>query len=72
MLGVHGQLMCLLKRSSLITFFFRMYHSARLRWNSIERRRGDKEDKLIDNLIEWSMWHYAISEFRTFWIPVSS
>jgi len=36
----------------------RLYHSARLRWNSIERRRGEMEDILIDDLSEWSLWHY--------------
>ncbi|KZT06355.1 uncharacterized protein LAESUDRAFT_653878 [Laetiporus sulphureus 93-53] len=37
----------------------RFYHSARLRWNSIERRRGPLEDKLIDDITEWAMWHYV-------------
>ncbi|KAH8120571.1 ARM repeat-containing protein [Phellopilus nigrolimitatus] len=37
----------------------RRYHAARLRWNSIERLRGELEDSLIDELVEWSMWHYA-------------
>ncbi|KAJ7462702.1 hypothetical protein B0H11DRAFT_2310714 [Mycena galericulata] len=37
----------------------RWYHSARLRWNSIERLRGPLEDILIDDLVEWSLWHYA-------------
>ena len=36
----------------------RFYHSARLRWSAIERRRGPLEDILIDDLAEWSMWHY--------------
>jgi len=36
----------------------RSYHSARLRWSAIERRRGPLEDILIDDLAEWSMWHY--------------
>ena len=36
----------------------RYYHSARLRWSAIERRRGPLEDILIDDLAEWSMWHY--------------
>lgn len=36
----------------------RFYHSARLRWSAIERRRGPLEDVLIDDLAEWSMWHY--------------
>ncbi|EDR15426.1 uncharacterized protein LACBIDRAFT_301740 [Laccaria bicolor S238N-H82] len=38
----------------------RYYNSARLRWNSIERRRSPLEDNLIDDLVEWSMWHYAV------------
>ncbi|KAF8898398.1 hypothetical protein BD779DRAFT_1607219 [Infundibulicybe gibba] len=38
----------------------RYYHSARLRWNSLERRRGPLEDHLIDDLVEWSVWQYAI------------
>ncbi|KAF9056646.1 hypothetical protein BJ165DRAFT_1522537 [Panaeolus papilionaceus] len=38
----------------------RFYNSARLRWNSLERRRGETEDLLIDDLTEWSMWHYAV------------
>ncbi|KAH9921997.1 uncharacterized protein BXZ73DRAFT_91690 [Epithele typhae] len=37
----------------------RLYHAARLRWNSIERRRGMLEDSLIDDVTQWSMWHYA-------------
>ncbi|KZW02065.1 hypothetical protein EXIGLDRAFT_736784 [Exidia glandulosa HHB12029] len=36
-----------------------LYHSARLRWNSIERLRSKLEDSLIDDIAEWSMWHYA-------------
>lgn len=36
----------------------RFYHAARLRWSAIERRRGPLEDILIDDLAEWSMWHY--------------
>ncbi|KAG6832246.1 hypothetical protein H0H92_004211 [Tricholoma furcatifolium] len=38
----------------------RCYHSARLHWNSIERRRGPVEDALIDDVVEWSIWHYAV------------
>ncbi|ESK98482.1 membrane protein [Moniliophthora roreri MCA 2997] len=38
----------------------RYYHAARLRWNSIERLRGPLEDSLIDDVTEWSMWHYAV------------
>ncbi|KAL5535214.1 BLM3_1 [Sanghuangporus sanghuang] len=37
----------------------RRYHAARLRWNSIERLRGKLEDDLIDEVVEWSMWHYS-------------
>ncbi|KAJ7130046.1 hypothetical protein C8R43DRAFT_1025561 [Mycena crocata] len=36
----------------------RFYHSARLRWNSIERLRGPLEDLLIDDLVHWSLWNY--------------
>ncbi|KAL1737904.1 hypothetical protein HDZ31DRAFT_51710, partial [Schizophyllum fasciatum] len=36
------------------------YHSARLRWNSIERARRGTEDNLIDDIVEWSLWHYPI------------
>jgi hypothetical protein len=36
------------------------YNAARLRWNCIERKRGEIEDQLIDDLVEWSMWHYAV------------
>ncbi|EGN99641.1 hypothetical protein SERLA73DRAFT_159863 [Serpula lacrymans var. lacrymans S7.3] len=36
----------------------RHYHSARLHWNSIERSRGALENVLIDDVVEWSMWHY--------------
>ncbi|KAF9472467.1 hypothetical protein BDN70DRAFT_886944 [Pholiota conissans] len=38
----------------------RFYNAARLHWNSIERKRGPVEDKLIDDLVEWSIWHYPI------------
>ncbi|KAF8624763.1 hypothetical protein AX15_005657 [Amanita polypyramis BW_CC] len=38
----------------------RLYHSARLHWNGIERRRGPLEDALIDDVLEWSLWHYPI------------
>ncbi|RXW16590.1 hypothetical protein EST38_g9267 [Candolleomyces aberdarensis] len=37
----------------------RFYNAARLRWNSIERKRGPVEDNLIDDIVEWSMWHYS-------------
>lgn len=42
----------------------RFYHSARLRWSAIERRRGPLEDILIDDLAEWSMWHYPSGKSR--------
>jgi proteasome activator subunit 4 len=38
----------------------RYYASVRLRWNAIERCRGPLEDNLIDDLVEWSVWHYPI------------
>ncbi|KAL4243081.1 BLM10 family protein [Abortiporus biennis] len=37
----------------------RLYHSARLHWNSLERRRGCLENALIDDVTEWCLWHYA-------------
>ncbi|KAI0067819.1 hypothetical protein BV25DRAFT_1794335 [Artomyces pyxidatus] len=37
----------------------RLYHAARLRWNSIERRRGSEEDLLIDDVAQWCLWQYA-------------
>ncbi|RDB28522.1 Proteasome activator complex subunit 4 [Hypsizygus marmoreus] len=37
----------------------RYYHAARLHWNCIERRRRPLEDALIDDVVEWSLWHYA-------------
>ncbi|CAL1696420.1 unnamed protein product [Somion occarium] len=37
----------------------RLYHAARLHWNSVERRRGPLEDQLIDDVTEWSLWHYS-------------
>lgn len=51
----------------LLTFFVfrfpnstcaRFYHSCRLLWNSIERARGPLENSLLDDVVEWSMWHY--------------
>ncbi|KAG1826229.1 uncharacterized protein BJ212DRAFT_1444172 [Suillus subaureus] len=36
----------------------RFYHSSRLFWNSIERARGPLENSLLDDVVEWSMWHY--------------
>ncbi|KII93397.1 hypothetical protein PLICRDRAFT_694576 [Plicaturopsis crispa FD-325 SS-3] len=44
---------------ALYTRRARLHHSARLRWNSVERLRGPLEDSLIDDLVEWSMWNYA-------------
>jgi hypothetical protein len=40
----------------------RLYHAARLRWNSIERRRTPAEDQLVDDVTEWALWHYATGE----------
>ncbi|KAL1951774.1 hypothetical protein VTO73DRAFT_923 [Trametes versicolor] len=37
----------------------RLYHAARLRWNSIERRRSPLEDQLVDDVTQWSMWTFA-------------
>ena len=37
----------------------RLFHVARLAWNSTERKRGELEDKLADEVTEWCMWHYA-------------
>lgn len=37
----------------------RLYHAARLRWNTVERRRGPLEDKLIDEVAQWCLWQYA-------------
>jgi proteasome activator subunit 4 len=42
----------------------RFYHAARLRWNSIERKRTVIEEQLVDDLVEWSMWHYASGAFN--------
>lgn len=36
----------------------RLYHTTRLHWNSIERARGPLEDCLLDDVVEWCMWHY--------------
>lgn len=38
----------------------RLYHATRLRWNSNERARGPLEDNLIDDVVEWCMWHYLV------------
>ena len=46
--------------SSSIDWQTRYYNAARLRWNCIERKRGEIEDQLIDDLVEWSIWHYAV------------
>ncbi|KAF5355656.1 hypothetical protein D9756_004216 [Leucocoprinus leucothites] len=45
-------------RAVYLDFHHRYYASTRLRWNSIERCRGPLEDSLIDDLVEWSVWHY--------------
>jgi proteasome activator subunit 4 len=37
----------------------RLYHSARLRYNSVDRRRTELEEQLVDDLLDWSLWHYA-------------
>lgn len=37
-----------------------LYNAGRLHWNSIERNRGPIEDNLIDDLVEWSIWHYPV------------
>jgi hypothetical protein len=42
----------------------RLYHAARLRWNSIERRRTPADDQLIDDVTEWALWQYATGEHR--------
>lgn len=47
-------------REALINLSRSFYNSARLHWNSIERKRGPIEDSLIDDLVEWSIWHYPV------------
>jgi len=42
------------------------YHSSRLHWNSIERVRGTLEDNLLDDVVEWCMWHYPNGKCRPF------
>lgn len=42
----------------------RLYHAARLRWNSIERKRTLADDQLIDDVAEWALWQYATGEYR--------
>ncbi|KAK7694364.1 hypothetical protein QCA50_001550 [Cerrena zonata] len=37
----------------------RLHHAARLHWNSVERIRTTVENQLIDEVTEWSLWHYA-------------
>ncbi|KAI0076264.1 hypothetical protein K474DRAFT_1757648 [Panus rudis PR-1116 ss-1] len=37
----------------------RLYHAARLHWNSVERKRGPLENQLIDDVTEWCLWNYA-------------
>lgn len=53
----------LLGRPNLSADMYSYYQSARLRWNSMERLRGPLEDSLVDDLVEWSMWHYATSKY---------
>ena len=43
----------------------RLHHTARLHWNSVERVRNLLEDQLIDEVTEWSLWHYATGKFQT-------
>ncbi|KAI0050704.1 hypothetical protein FA95DRAFT_1581074 [Auriscalpium vulgare] len=40
----------------------RLYHAARLRWNSIERKRTPADDLLVDDVAEWALWNYATGE----------
>ena len=42
----------------------RLYHAARLRWNSIERKRTLADDQLIDDVAEWALWQYATGEYH--------
>lgn len=41
----------------------RLYHAARLRWNTIERKRTLADDQLIDDVAEWALWQYATGEY---------
>ena len=41
----------------------RLFHVSRMTWNSLERKRGDLQDQLIDEVTEWCMWHYATGMF---------
>ncbi|KAH9982676.1 hypothetical protein BGW80DRAFT_1433981 [Lactifluus volemus] len=43
----------------------RLYHAARLRWNTIERKRTPAIDHLIDDVAEWALWHYATGEWSS-------
>ncbi|KAI0034951.1 hypothetical protein K488DRAFT_76958 [Vararia minispora EC-137] len=36
-----------------------LYNATRLKWCSIERKRGPLEDLLIDDITEWALWNYA-------------
>ncbi|KAH8835425.1 hypothetical protein DL96DRAFT_1702409 [Flagelloscypha sp. PMI_526] len=45
---------------SVYTRKARFYHSARMRWNAVERLRGPLQDQLIDDVVQWSMWNYAV------------
>ncbi len=41
----------------------RYYHAARMKWNALERKRGELEDQLIDDLARWSTWSYATGPY---------
>lgn len=57
--------------SGLIFYVGRFYNAARLRWNSIERKRGPVEDSLIDDIVEWSMWHYSsVRQYVLLYAPI--
>ena len=58
---------CFHSRVKSLTRVIRLYHAARLRWNSIERRRGPLEDALVDDITQWSMWNYATGKSFYLW-----
>ena len=45
-----------------VLLYGRLYHAARLRWNSIDRYRGAIHDILIDELVEWAVYPYSSGE----------
>lgn len=47
------------------SFSSSLYHATRLRWNSNERARGPLEDNLIDDVVEWCMWHYLVGKYSS-------